>query len=114
MVIVDVTLALICFAGQCHPALVGTDTPRGEFQMTHAETDWPGYGGDVLMFRHTAKGVSAIHRTYTLGNAQHRERRIRSDNPADRRGITAGCVNVTPEVYEQLLDCCSNQKLIIK
>lgn len=114
MVIVDVALALICFAGQCHHALVGPNTPTGEYQMVHAVTHLPGYGGDVLVFAEDDKMVYAIHRVYTLGRAQHREKRIKSENAADRVGVTAGCINISPEVYEQLLDCCSNQTLIIK
>lgn len=113
MVLVDVTLALICFAGQCHHALIGPNTPTGEYQMVHATTDLPGYGGDVLVFKETDKVVYAIHRVYTARPEQRRVQRLASPLPSDRQRITAGCVNVAPEVYEQLLDCCSNQTLRI-
>lgn len=113
MVIVDLAAATICFLGSCHPMLYGNDTPIGEFEITQRITQTAGYGGDVLQFYETADGVYSIHRLWKLNPKQHRELRIKSLNPKDHL-ITNGCINVEPEVYEELVDCCSNDKLLIK
>lgn len=112
MVIVKLTAALICFLGQCYPALVGTHTPVGEFPLVWMATKDPGYGGDVLVFAQDTKGYYAIHRVWLLDPAQHRNFRIKSDDP-EIREITNGCVNVTPVVYEKLINCCTRDRLEI-
>ncbi|SMF98374.1 hypothetical protein BSIN_5440 [Burkholderia singularis] len=35
-------------------------------------------------------------------------------NAADRNQVTHGCINVTADVYDALVDCCSTDKLIIQ
>lgn len=112
MVIVNITLATICFLGQCYPALIGKDTPVGEFQLVQRLTDQRGYGGDVLQFKETEDAWYAIHRVWTLRPQEQRERRLKSANIQDRK-ITAGCVNVDPAVYEKLRDCCSTSTVQI-
>lgn len=62
------------------------------------------YQGDVLQFDEDEKLVYAIHRIIPGRN-------INSDK---RRRVTAGCINVSDEVYEKLRDCCSYSTLIIK
>lgn len=104
--------ALICFAGQCHPALVGEATPTGQFNLTPRLVQAPGYGGDVIQFDEANGVVFAIHRLWLGSPAQRRQARIASQDPRQRI-ITAGCVNVTPEVYDLLLDCCSHSTLEI-
>lgn len=119
MVIVDIILATICFSvpptGEyvCEPALVGLDTPRGTYVLQQRLTNDPLYGGDVLQFREDAKELYAIHRVWLGNPAEHRAKRLRSTNASDRK-ITKGCINVTPEVYARLLDCCSGETLLIK
>lgn len=113
MVVVSIALATICFAGQCYPILVGTDTPVGEFRMNQRITSQPGYGGDVLQFKETSDSWYAIHRVWTLKPEEQRAKRLASPDPADRRTITKGCINVTPEVYEKLRGCCSREVLIV-
>lgn len=113
MIVVDLTLALICFAGQCHNALVSADTPVGEFQLTQRLTSQAGYGGDVLQFKETADSWYAIHRVWTLKPEERRTERLNSSDPVDRRTITKGCINIDPKVYEQLRSCCSSHKLVI-
>jgi hypothetical protein len=98
--------------GECHPALVGHDTPVGQFQIVQRLTSQPGYGGDVLQFKETDNAWYAIHRVWTLSPKQKRVERLNSDNPKDRV-ITNGCVNVDPNVYERLKDCCSTDTVII-
>jgi hypothetical protein len=61
----------------------------------------------VLSFKEDASGIYAIHRVWTLRPQERREERLSSGLTADRKGVTGGCINVTPEVYEELLDCCS-------
>ena len=65
-ILINLTLATICFLDQCYPALVGKDTPLGEYQLIQRLTDSPGYGGDVLQFKETDNEVFAIHRTWIL------------------------------------------------
>ena len=113
MIVVDVALATICFLGSCHPALIGKDTPKGTFETIQRLTNDPGYGGDVLQFHEDKHQIFAIHRTWTLRPEEKREQRIKSNNPRDRV-ITKGCVNVDPKVYEALVACCSNTRIVIK
>ena len=98
--------SLICFQiGQqqaCYPALVGKATPTGIFKVIRKTTTSPGYNGDVLVFSENKTRVFAIHRVWLLNKAQHRQERLDSGNPALRRNITNGCINVTPEVYDKL------------
>jgi hypothetical protein len=112
-VLVDIAAAVICFAGTCHNVLVGLDTPRGEFQLAQHSIEDPRYGGDLLVFKHDATGVFAIHRLLEVPG-QQRFARIRSPRAEHRHTITAGCVNVTPEVYAALVDCCAESKVVIK
>lgn len=96
--------ALLCVAGQCHPALVGTATPMGSYAYVKAPTAAPGYGGSVAAFaRDPAGAVYAVHRTWTGNPAERRTWRIQQPNPA-LRVISKGCINVAPEVYESLPD----------
>ena len=113
--IVEVKLAaaLICFSGGCHPVLVGKDTPVGRYDLARRIVLSEGYGGDVLMFSEDARGILAIHRVWKGRPKERRERRISSARAVDRRGVTAGCINVTPEVYDALTDCCSTGTLVI-
>lgn len=118
MIVVDLALATICFLqgtdAVCHNALVGPATPRGEFSLIQRMTKDPGYGGDVLQFDEDAKQVYAIHRVWTLKPEQKRLERLASPDPKQRNSITNGCINVSPEVYQQLLDCCIDHKLVVK
>ena len=118
MVVVDILLATICFTAQpggtaeCHPVLIGADTPRGEFVINQRLTQTAGYGGDVLQFKEDASGVYAIHRVYLLNPKERRAERLRAADPAQRR-ITRGCINVDPAVYSRLLDCCSRDGALL-
>jgi hypothetical protein len=114
VVVVDLTLAAICFLGQCHPALVGDDTPIGEFTLELQTTSWPGYGGDLLVFHEDRHSVWAIHRVIPGQPGQRRTERLRSGRPELRRGITHGCINVTPQVYRALVRCCEGDTLVVK
>lgn len=120
MVVVSIALATICFtykpggAEECHPVLIGADTPHGQFTLNQRLTKSPGYGGDVLQFLDTPSGVFAIHRVYLLNPKEHRAERLKNPDP-QMRHITHGCINVEPEVYDQLMNCCSrNETLLIK
>jgi hypothetical protein len=112
-VLVDIAAAVICFAGTCHHALVGNDTPRGEFQLAQYSIQDPRFGGDLLVFKHDGTGVFAVHRVLEV-EGQQRLARIRSPHAKHRITITAGCINVEPEVYAALVDCCSESKIVIK
>ena len=113
MIVVSLGAALICFANACYPALVGENTPVGEYRLEHRSTTHPGYGGDVLLFKDGPSGVFAIHRVINFNPLQRRHQRIASPAPRDRL-ITDGCINVTPEVFEQLVECCSDGYIVIK
>ena len=112
MVIINLTLAVICFGSnmECHPILYGAKTPSGEFEMILRVTPQVGYGGDVIQFHADEKQIYAIHRLWTRSPQQQREERISSAD-ISRRKISAGCINVMPEVYEQLKACCVNEPL---
>lgn len=114
MVVVDLALAVICFMGECHPALIGKHTPRGLFALHYQSTEYPGYGGDLLMFKEDRTRLWAIHRVYTEGSAEQRLERLRSRRVELRQGVTLGCVNVMPDVYAALVKCCSNAALVIQ
>jgi hypothetical protein len=111
-IIVDVAAAVICFASSCYPALVGKDTPRGEFKITHYATRQRGYGGDILSFKETERDLYTIHRVIHVPG-QNRHARLKDSNPQNRL-ITNGCINVDPVVYKKLVDCCSRSTVIIK
>jgi hypothetical protein len=113
MVVVNLSAALICFLGSCYPALVGVATPMGVFQLEQRSTVAHGYGGDVLLFKEEENGAFAIHRVINFNPDQRRWQRIASPAPRDRV-ITDGCINVAPDVYEKLVDCCSTETLVIK
>lgn len=118
-VLVSIALATICFTyndvEECHPVLLGkkSSTPAGEYVLRKRITADPGYGGDVLQFHEDDKGVYAIHRVWLLKPEQKRLERLKSNKIEDRY-ISSGCINVMPEVYKRLMDCCSNQHLIIE
>jgi hypothetical protein len=112
-VVVDIAAALICFASTCHPALVGVDTPKGEFELKQYSTTLKGYGGDLLVFKQEGRSVFAIHRVFDVPG-QQRIARLRSPHANHRVSITGGCVNIDPKVYDELVDCCSNSKVTIR
>ena len=112
-VLIDVAAAVICFAATCHPVLVGAETPRGEFQLTHYTTQAPRYGGDILSFKETSNSLYTIHRVIDVPG-QQRPARLKSRSPGERTMVTSGCVNVDPVVYEELVECCSASRLVIK
>lgn len=114
MVEVLLASALICFQGECHPALVGKDTNPGSYTLAPRITKDPGYGGDVLQYDRIPGLVYAIHRVWTLNPSQRRVERLQSSNPSERQNVTNGCVNVMPDVYDKLRECCSHSTLVIK
>lgn len=107
VIVIELAAAMICFAGACHPALVGNSTPRGEFSARHDMTRLPGFGGDVLTFHETQSARFAIHRTWA-----GRERLY--DAPPGNRVVTNGCINLQPAVYEALVACCSGAKVVVR
>ena len=109
-VIVNVSTAMICFTGQCYPALVGKATPLGEYQMVQYRTPIPAYGGTVLAFKETPSVVFAVHQTINV-KGQNRAERLKSNDVRQRVNITNGCINIEPEVYRKLVDCCSKSKI---
>lgn len=113
MVIVNLAAASICFLGTCYPALVGDNTPAGTFSMSRRAVVEPGYGGDVLVYKEDHKHLWAVHRVYTMNPDERRVDRLRSNRAEHRRSITKGCINVMPEVYQKLVDCCSAAVLVI-
>lgn len=116
-VLVDVLTAVICFTSSgtytCYPALVGDETPRGEFHLQHYSTQSIGYDGDLLVFKDTGDSVYAIHRVLDIPG-QQRIARLHSPYAEHRRMVTAGCVNIDPLVYQELVNCCYASKVIIK
>lgn len=113
MVTVDIAAAVICIASQCFPILTGSDTPRGDFTLQHRYVLSPGYGGDVLQFKESDTHVYAVHRVWMGNPEQRRLERLANPDPRQRR-ITQGCINVAPEVYDQLVACCVGKPISIR
>ena len=113
-VVVSLSLATICFLGQCYPALVGSTTPPGHYQLAQRFVVSPGYGGDVLVFKEEPTDLLAIHRLWLGAPRQQRPQRLASKEAAQRRGITGGCINIAPEIYAKLVDCCSRSELLVQ
>jgi hypothetical protein len=111
-VIIDLGAAVICFLSSCHPVLVGEQTPVGTFALQHYSIEEPEFGGDLLVFKETQTSLFAIHRVVDVPGQQRLER-IKSADPK-KRVVTAGCVNVEPVVYDELISCCSTSTVIIK
>lgn len=95
--------AMLCIGSVCHPALVGKTTPLGEFAVVRRYVTARGYGGDVLQFLETERDIFAIHRVWLGRPRERRLQRLQSGDVAQRRDVTNGCINVMPEVYEQIL-----------
>ena len=112
MITVTLGLAAICFLNQCHPALVGEQTPTGHYRLQQRSVISEGYGGDVLVFWERGQDLFAVHRVWKLRPSQHRVERLYSADPA-QRVITDGCINVMPDVYDQLVECCSDGEMEI-
>ena len=65
--------------GSCYPALIGQNTPRGEFKLIKRYTQQAGYGGDVLQFSEDATTAYAIHRPWLLKPEQQRLKTIQTN-----------------------------------
>ncbi|GAA4016530.1 hypothetical protein [Actimicrobium antarcticum] len=113
MVLVSLAAASICFMGSCFPALVGERTPSGTFSLSQQQISEQGYGGDLLVFQEDRKNLWAIHRVYTLNPKERRVDRLNANRVEQRVRVTKGCINVLPDVYQRLVDCCSNDVLVI-
>lgn len=114
IVTVSLAAATICFLGQCHPALVGDQTPPGIYSLKPRRVLSPGYGGEVLKFDERPDAILSIHRLWLGRPAERREDRIASPSADDRRAVTRGCINVAPAVYDRLRACCSAATLVIQ
>ncbi|WP_116091625.1 murein L,D-transpeptidase [Sphingomonas crusticola] len=113
-VVVSLSLATICFVGQCYPALVGSTTPPGHYQLSQRYVVSPGYGGDVLTFKEDPDDLFAIHRVWLGSPRERRLQRLESNQVALRQGVTGGCINIAPETYAKLVECCSTAELVVE
>jgi hypothetical protein len=82
----------------CFPVLIGDDTPKGTFKLDIYKTSKKGYGGEILGFHKDGKDIYAVHRVWNGNPTEKRERRIKSNNIADRL-ITNGCINIGEDGY---------------
>lgn len=100
---VSIAAATLCMAGVCHPALVGAQTPVGQFRFWKVPVADPLYHGSVAAFAQDARGGTyAIHQVWLGAEpTQHRAWRIAHGTAAERV-ISKGCINVTAGVYAQL------------
>lgn len=112
-VVVHIGVALLCFAQQCHPVLIGKDTPMGEYTLNQRLVSDPLYGGSVMQFKDDGLEIYAIHRVWLGKPKEHRAERIKSINPKDRI-ITNGCINVEDSVYNELITNYQGSHLIIE
>lgn len=113
IVTVKKSLAVICFLGQCYPALVGEATPNGEYTLNKRKVVSEGYGGDVLQFYTNNEYVYAIHRPYSLDKKRDRDKML-MQSPSSQRTMTKGCINVQSSVYDILYQNSQKIKLIIQ
>ena len=106
MISITVYLAasLLCISDVCYPALVGKETPIGQYQLRAVKTTDSGYGGSVLAFHEDPHGLFAIHRPWLERPYEKREERLAGKGS---RVITAGCINVANDVYGWLENNCS-------
>lgn len=109
---VFLSLAVLCIDKVCYPALIGENTPVGEFSLVQRLVNDPLYGGSVLQFKETEKSVFSIHRVWNGRPKEKRQLRLNSGD-VNKRVITLGCINVSDHVYQFLLDCCQNEKIFI-
>lgn len=100
MVEVFLSKALICIMGVCHPALVGEDTPVGLFPL-EPQPAAAKYQGEVLVFAY----VDDFHRMSVHRPPTQRRRELLTKNATQRVDVSAGCINVSDEVYQILRDC---------
>lgn len=112
-VVVHIGMALLCFAQQCHPVLVGKNTPIGEFTMNQRIVVDPAYGGSVMQFKIENHDVYAIHKVWLGKPSENRSSRMKSQVVSDRV-ITNGCINVSDDVYNELLVNYQGSRLVIK
>lgn len=117
-VVVSLSAATICFLGQCHPVLVGRETPSGVFPLQEVRITAPYYGedpysrepADALRFARDSKGGNfLVHRVWLGNPRQEREKRIASPIISYRTNITDGCVNLSRPVYNQLITAIRRQ-----
>lgn len=113
-IVVHLATAMICFLGQCHPAILGRATPLGTYPLSWHKTDQAGYGGDILVYHNDASGLLAIHRVWLLRPQQQRLERLEYGSAAQRRWVSDGCINVMPDVYDQLVACCYRGRVTIE
>lgn len=92
----------MCTSDRCYPVLVGKDTPTGQFALHRRVVQTDGYGGDVLQFAETDQDVYAIHRVWLGRPAERRAERLAQGDASQRRFVTKGCINVSPEVYARI------------
>jgi hypothetical protein len=97
VITVHLTAAVICFATSCHPVIVGRTTEPGRYGIDQKIALDPRYGGLVLEFDHDGYSWTAIHRTWP--GREH----LYAKPAQYRRTVTDGCVNVQPEVFDQLV-----------
>ena len=111
IVTVKTSLAVICFLGQCYPALVGETTPFGTYTLTKRYVVSDGYEGNVLQFHSEDNKVYAIHRPYKNEKVDRQKLLFTT---FQNRYITKGCINVDEAVYSKLWEQSTKIKLVIE
>lgn len=102
MVTVFLAKAMICFMSACHPVIVGESTIPGEYKIVErVKYDTSIVGPDVLQYDEDDQYVYSIHRSIS----PRRDRLLESSTAEDRRTVSKGCINVQPEVYNELMAC---------
>ena len=100
--------ALLCIAHVgCYPVLVGNTTPVGEYTMEHVIVVNGGISENVLKI--TESGVNRIVAIHRPPNAT----RVKLLEQQSTDKITNGCINVTPELFDYLVENYNNQTIKI-
>lgn len=99
MIKIIISKALLCISHiGCYPVLIGHNTPIGEYNITHVVVENSGKREDVLMIKESSPGrIIAIH---TVPN-EKRERLLEQQS-TDK--VTMGCVNVSKELFDYLVN----------
>lgn len=101
-VLVMLSQAMLCLGGDCHPVLVGTNTPTGSYIAIKTGIDDPLYDYKFTVFAKDTKGNHyGIHPVW---KGEPRRSKIIKYGTDASRIMTKGCINVESDVYDSLPD----------
>ena len=99
MITIIISKALLCISHiGCYPVLIGYNTPIGEYNIQHVIVENNNKREDVLMIKESSPGrIVAIHVT------PNSKREMLLDEQSKEK-VTMGCVNVSKELFDYLVN----------